>query len=280
VAFRPSVSLTYNLFKGASLRYTLSVTPYAPSLSQLSDIRQQSSNLEVSRGNKDLKVNQGYNNWLIFNWNTKRINFQWRGQYLYRDKPILRTIHAVQDEAGNYQVEYVPINWDYRERLATRITLGWKIIPDVLNLSVYGGVHWNKSVGDGYNHEYCAWEGGGSLSANIGKFSLMAGTSIRIKSMAGVYVDYGENDGYIQLNYTHKNLSLGASWYYPFTSEGWSAGTRTMPNRYLNFDRWTYIKDNGNMLNFNLSWRFSSGRKHKAGQKTLSNSDNDSGIVK
>jgi hypothetical protein len=53
-----------------------------------------------------------------------------------------------------------------------------------------------------------------------------------------------------------------------------------MPNRYLNFNRWTYIKDNGNMLNFNLSWRFSSGRKHKAGQKTLSNSDNDSGIVK
>ena len=280
VAFRPSVSLTYNLFKGASLRYTLSVTPYAPSLSQLSDIRQQSSNLEVSRGNKDLKVNQGYNNWLIFNWNTKRINFQWRGQYLYRDKPILRTIHAVQDEEGNYQVEYVPINWDYRERLATRITLGWKIIPDVLNLSLYGGVHWNKSVGDGYNHEYSAWEGGGSLSANLGKFSLMAGTSIRNKSMAGVYIDYGENDGYIQLDYTHNNLSIGASWYYPFTSEGWSAGTRTMPNRYLNFNRWTYIKDNGNMLNFNLSWRFSSGRKHKAGQKTLSNSDNDSGIVK
>ena len=91
VAFRPSVSLTYNLFKGASLRYTLSVTPYAPSLSQLSDIPQQSSNLEISRGNKDLKVNQGYNNWLIFNWNTKRVNLQWRAQYLYRDKPILRT---------------------------------------------------------------------------------------------------------------------------------------------------------------------------------------------
>ena len=280
VAFRPSVSLTYNLFKGASLRYTLSVTPYAPSLSQLSDIPQQSSNLEINRGNKDLKVNQGYNNWLIFNWNTKRVNLQWRAQYLYRDKPILRTIRAVQDEEGRYMVEYAPINWDYRERVATRLTLGWKIIPDVLNLNLYGGVHWNKSVGDGYNHEYSAWEGGGSLSASLGKFSLMAGTSIRTKSMAGVYVDYGENDGYIQLNYTHKSLSVGASWYYPFTSEGWSAGTRTMPNRYLNFNRWTYIKDNGNMLNINLSWRFSSGRKHQAGRKTLSNSDSDSGIVK
>ena len=280
VAFRPSVSLTYNLFKGASLRYTLSVTPYAPSLSQLSDIPQQSSNLEINRGNKDLKVNQGYNNWLIFNWNMKRVNLQWRAQYLYRDKPILRTIRAVQDEEGRYMVEYAPINWDYRERVATRLTLGWKIIPDVLNLSVYGGVHWNKSVGDGYNHEYSAWEGGGSLSASLGKFSLMAGTSIRTKSMAGVYVDYGENDGYIQLNYTHKSLSVGASWYYPFTSEGWSAGTRTMPNRYLNFNRWTYIKDNGNMLSIDLSWRFSSGRKHQAGRKTLSNSDSDSGIVK
>ena len=280
VAFRPSVSLTYNLFKGASLRYTLSVTPYAPSLSQLSDIPQQSSNLEINRGNKDLKVNQGYNNWLIFNWNMKRVNLQWRAQYLYRDNPILRTIRAVQDEEGRYMVEYAPINWDYRERVATRLTLGWKIIPDVLNLSVYGGVHWNKSVGDGYNHEYSAWEGGGSLSASLGKFSLMAGTSIRTKSMAGVYVDYGENDGYIQLNYTHKSLSVGASWYYPFTSEGWSAGTRTMPNRYLNFNRWTYIKDNGNMLTIDLSWRFSSGRKHQAGRKTLSNSDSDSGIVK
>ena len=227
-----------------------------------------------------MKVNQGYNNWLIFNWNMKRVNLQWRAQYLYRDKPILRTIRAVQDEEGRYMVEYAPINWDYRERVATRLTLGWKIIPDVLNLNLYGGVHWNKSVGDGYNHEYSAWEGGGSLSASLGKFSLMAGTSIRTKSMAGVYVDYGENDGYIQLNYTHKSLSVGASWYYPFTSEGWSAGTRTMPNRYLNFNRWTYIKDNGNMLNINLSWRFSSGRKHQAGRKTLSNSDSDSGIVK
>ena len=49
-------------------------------------------------------------------------------------------------------------------------------------------------------------------------------------------------------------------------------------SRYYKSTGTTQIKDNGNMIYFSLSYNFSHGRKYKADQRRLNNSDNDNGI--
>ena len=279
LTFRPSASLTYPIFKGARLRYTFSMSPYNPSLSQLSDIRQQVNDLEYRRGNKDLKSYRGYNNRLNFDWNYKRVSIQWSGQYIYYNNPIRTSVTAVQTGDGSYYLEYAPMNWRSHKKINSRLNLQWNVIPDHLSISGYGNVDWYKSEKEDIANEYTWCSAGGNVNASLGNFSLTAGADLRTNSLSGYRISYGESNSFILLSYNYKSLNGGVYWYLPF-QKAWKAGYAYLNNPYQQKKSWTYIEDNGNMVCLHLSWRFSSGRKHKAGQKTLSNSDNDSGIVK
>ena len=281
VSFRPSVSLSYPVFKNAQLRYTFNITPYIPSLSQLSDIVQQSNNLEINRGNRYLRPYRVYSNRLTFSWNTNPVNVQLTGNYNYYDKPILTSIHPVLGELGNYLLEYASVNGKAHHSANARLNVQWKIIPDFLAINAYGGVNWYRSKGEDFDNEYKAWILGATMSANYKKFSLVAGASTRPKSLYGYYVNYGEKDSYVQLTYIlNKNFSAGVACLYPFTPSGWTGGSRIMGSSYVEKKSWTHIKDNGNMFCLYFNWKFNSGRKHQAGRKTMNNSDRDSGVVK
>ena len=281
ITFRPSVSLSYPIFKNAQLRYSFFVTPYVPSLSNLSDVVQQQNNLELSRGNRELDPYRVYGNGLTFSWNTKKINVQLTGNYHYYDQPIMTSINPVQDEKGSYLLEYASANGKEHHHVNTRLNVQWKLIPDHLTISTYGGMNWYRSEGLDFSNEYTAWTVGFTLSANYKQFSLVAGADTRPKSLYGYYINYGEKNSYAQLTYSpHKNFSAGIACLYPFTPSGWTGGSRIVGNPYIQKKSWTHIKDNGNMFCLYFNWKFSSGRKHQSGRKTLNNSDRDSGIVK
>ena len=213
VSFRPSVSLSYPVFKNAQLRYTFNITPYIPSLSQLSDIVQQSNNLEINRGNRYLRPYRVYSNRLTFSWNTNPVNVQLTGNYNYYDKPILTSIHPVLGELGNYLLEYASVNGKAHHSANARLNVQWKIIPDFLAINAYGGVNWYRSKGEDFDNEYKAWILGATMSANYKKFSLVAGASTRPKSLYGYYVNYGEKDSYVQLTYIlNKNFFDSICW--------------------------------------------------------------------
>lgn len=281
VTFRPSVSLSYPLFKNAQLRYSFFITPYTPSLSQLSDITQQQNDLEISRGNRDLTPYRVYSNRLTFSWNTKPVNIQLTGNYHYYDQPIMTSIYPVQAEDGSYLLEYASVNGKEHHNAGARLNVQWKLIPDYLTVSTYGGVNWYRSEGVDFSNEYTAWNIGFTLSANYKQFSLVAGADTRPKSLYGYSISYGEKNSYVQLTYSpHKNFSAGVACLYPFTPSGWTGGSRIVGNPYVQKKSWTHIKDNGNMFCLYFNWKFNSGRKYQSGRKTLNNSDRDSGIAK
>lgn len=278
--FRPSVSLSVPLLKNTQLRYSFSINPSTPSLSQLSDVTQQNNNLELTRGNRDLDPYRGYNNQLTFSWNTKRVNTQLTGSYYYYDSPIMTSIRPVQDDGGQYLLEYAYENGKSHQSAGGRLNVQWKIIPDVLNISAYGAVNWYRSEGADFSNEYTSWRGGVTLSAYYKQFALMAGASTRPKSLYGYYINYGEQNSYVQLTYTYKTLTVGAACLYPFTPQGWTGGSRVTGSPYVEKKSWTHIKDNGNMFCLYFNWKFNSGRKYQGGRKTMNNKDSDSGIVK
>ncbi len=276
--FRPVVQLSYPVFKGASLRYTFNSYPSLPSLSSLSDIRQQVTDIEVNRGNRELAPYRSYNNRLQFSWGNKIVSTQLTGSYLYSKNPIMQQIERVDFEDGNYEFQYGIANQKSYSKLNGQLYVEVSIIPDILSVSGYGGVNRFESKGHLYSHTYTAWYAGGDVSLNYKNFSFYGDISNRYESLWGEAVNYGEKSCSLQCSYKWKTLNFGVGMLYPFMSEGWSAGSKLM-NHLVRKEEWTYIKDNGNMFVFTCSWDFNSGRQHKAGKKTMNNVDKETGIV-
>lgn len=276
---RPSLSLSYPIGKNARARYTFSIQPSTPSLSQLSDVRQQNNDMEITGGNSELTPYRSYRNRLTLSWNKGKLSTQLTGTYNHYTDPIMTSILPIQDAHG-YRIAYLPENGKSHRYANARMNLQWTVIPEALIIGAFGGVSWYHSEGTDYSNRYTAWNGGINLSAFYKHFSLLAAANTRPKSLYGYYVDYGEKNCYVQLSYTHRHLTLGVAYLYPFTPSGWTGGRRTINNTYVNKKSWTRIEDNGNMVCLCLQWKFNYGRKHKAASKTMSNKDVDSGILK
>lgn len=276
--FRPVVQLTYPLFKGASLRYYFNSAPSLPSLADLSDIPRQLTDLEVQRGNRGLEPYRSYSNQLQLSWSHRRVDVRLTGSHLYSRRPIMENTTCVENGAGGWLFEYALANQKSYSRLGGALSVSAELIADVLSVSAYGGVNRYESRGHDYSHRYTAWHGGGSVSANYKGFSFYGSLSGRYNSLYGESIDYGETNCVLQLMYTWKTLSAGLGMLYPLQPDGWSAGTRKL-NRLVSKESWTYIRDNGNMVLLQLTWRFSSGRKHQAGRKMLSNQDRETGVA-
>lgn len=276
--FRPSVSLSYKLFEGATLKYVFSSTPSVPALSSLSDIRQQLTDIEVNRGNPNLKPYRSYNNTLQLSWGNKWVDLQLRGGYYFSKNPIMEQVNRVSQADGSYIFEYGIDNQDRYSRLNGQLYANINIIPDMLSLSLYGGVNRYESKGNSYLHHYNAWYGGSDLSFNYKKFSAIVAVSSRYNSLFGETVNYGEKTCVIQCGYRIKNFNVGAGMLYPFQPKGWSGGSKLVSNE-VRKESWSFIKDNGNMFVLTLSWDFSVGKKHNAEGKTTNNVDRETGIA-
>lgn len=277
--FRPMLSLSYPVFKGASLRYNFNCSPSIPSLSALSDIRQQITDLEVNRGNRNLNPYRSYTNRLQLSWGNKRMNIQLSGANRYSKNPIMEQIECVPQADGSYIIEYGSDNQQHLTQWSGRLYANVHVIPDVLSISMYGGVNNFESKGNSYTHHYTAWYVGGDVSLSYKNFSLYGSISNRYNSLYGESINYGEKSSMIECSYKWKNLSAGIGVLYPFTPTGWSAGDKLMNDR-VQKKSWTYIKDNANMMIFTLSWNFNYGHKHKTEDKLMNNMDRDTGIVR
>lgn len=276
--FRPIVQLSYPMFKGASLRYTFNSYPSLPSLSALSDIRQQVTDIEVNRGNRGLDPYRSYNNRLQLSWGNKVLSTQLTGAYLYSRKPIMQQIGRTDFEDGSYEFEYATANQKSFSRLTGQLYVEAKLIPDILSVSAYAGVNRYESRGHTYSHGYTAWYVGGDVSMNYKNFSFYGNIGNRYESLFGETVNYGEKSCVLQCSYTLKAFRIGAGILYPFMSEGWSAGSKLL-NNLVKKEQWTYIKNNANMFMVSCSWNFNSGRRHEAEKKKMSNADRETGIV-
>ena len=77
--------------------------------------------------------------------------------------------------------------------------------------------------------------------------------------------------------YKYKDLRLGVGAFNPFTdnykveNENW--------NQFASYKTKSYIKESSRMFLVSLSYNFSFGRKFKATQRKVNNSDNESGVM-
>ena len=108
--FRPKFTLATNSIKNFRIRLTGSINPQVPSLSQLSEVRQQGSTMQANDGNSTLKATSTYYGDLGFTWNNKIVDVYWGGNMSYTPDAIMTSILPQQQADGSYLYVWKPEN--------------------------------------------------------------------------------------------------------------------------------------------------------------------------
>ena len=274
---RPQLSLSTKITDNLFVRYSGRMSQLSPSLSQLSDVRNQSDELNASDGNTGLKPYTGYSNSLTVSWTRPLFNFQLYGSWYYAPDIIMTSyIPELQDD-GTYMLISKPENQKSfsRKSLAAYFTL--HAIRDILDISLYGDYSNYSSRGLAYSHNYDAWRWGGSANLMLGRWNVSASFYTAPKSYFAESMGKGENQSNLSVSYKYKDLKVGLGVLLLGYPQGYDYVGKT-DSKYLQSTSHTYIKDNGNMVYFTLSYNFSHGRKYQTERKKLHNSDNDNDI--
>lgn len=275
--FRPKLTLASNSIKNFRIRLTGSINPQVPSLSQLSEVRQQGSTMQADDGNSTLKATSTYNGALGFTWNNKIVDVYWGGNMSYTPDAIMTSILPQPQADGSYLYVWKPENQKSFTSYFAYTTLVFHVIPDIFDIQGELQYQHLRSRGLDYSHDFEPLHYGLTASLNLKKWYVEYYFANAWEQLSGESRSAGEKQSTLTVSYKHKNLRLGLSCLLLGYPQGFDYKNRTNSKYYVSRGV-TYIKNNGNMLMFTLGYTFSHGRKYKADRRKLNNSDNETGL--
>ena len=275
--FRPKFTLATNSIKNFRIRLTGSINPQVPSLSQLSEVRQQGSTMQANDGNSTLKATSTYYGDLGFTWNNKIVDVYWGGNMSYTPDAIMTSILPQQQADGSYLYVWKPENQKSFTSYFAYTTLVFHVIPDIFDIQGELQYQHKRSRGLDYSHDFEPLHYGLTASLNLKKWYVEYHFANAWEQLSGESRSAGEKQSTLTVSYKHKNLRLGLSCLLLGYPQGFDYKNRTNSKYYVSRGV-TYIKNNGNMLMFTLGYTFSHGRKYKTDRRKLNNSDKETGL--
>lgn len=275
--FTPTVRLSYNLKKGGFLRYRFNISPAIPSLSALTDVEQAIDTLQIVRGNPLLKTYQQFTNSLSYSYSKKKFNANLSIRHQYYDNPIMESVFV---ESGKLilmdenQKSYQSLNGELMIGTNGANLFGLKDF-----LTLYASVGYIRTWSEGlqYSHTYNDFYYNLMVQLQYKNFSL-GGQFRKVQNyLYGETIKKSENQTVLMAMYTKENFQAGLGVMFPFTNN-YKVGKERISS-VAPFRSETFVRETGQMLVLRVGYTFEFGRKHKAGNKTLDNSDTDSGII-
>ncbi len=146
-------------------------------------------------------------------------------------------------------------------------------------VAVYGGIYRFFNFGEDYTHTYTSFNGGCSLQAYLGRWTLGAYADNGWNFMEGEHCGHQAPAWYITCNY-RMNDAFSISLYvqHPLSQHPLTNKTEVI-SRYVQKEISQHYRDYGNMLTLKLSYRFDRGRKYREIQRTMNHSDKETGIL-
>ena len=272
--FRPKITLAYPLAKNLKVKYDFEVSQHVSQIALVSDVSIKQNAMETLVGNPEITPNSVISHDLRLSYSTSRLTSELQGYYrLNKDCNMEKytrkdgQFYQTQDNGGN-ECSFFFIQSYNR----------WEALPEHLSMTLYGGIYRFFNFTDDYHHTYTAFNGGGSIEAYLGKWTLTAYADNGWNFMEGEHRGHQSAAWYLTITYRLRNLTLSLYAQHPFCKNPRSNKTEVL-NRYIHKEVSQHNRDFGNMLTFNLSWNFSSGRKYRDIQRTINHQDSDTGIL-
>lgn len=277
--FRPKLSLGYRLTNGLHAAYELNTLQKPPRPEKMVDTEMRLNEMEIRVGNPGLRPGRRTEH--TFTLSCRSPRFYTEIRTLYRINAATNMPHIELREQADGRTNYV-----FGERNQGDINLlnisGYAqctIIPEKLTATFSGGMARCFNYGDDYKHHYSAWHWRTTVTARLGKFSLMAYVDNGWRWLEGETKGQNGNACYLSASYRKGNLQVGLYWQHCFESRP-LLNRAELLNEYVR--KVTTVRNGsyGNMVTLNVSWRLSKGKEAKEVEKTLNNNGGESGVMK
>ena len=272
--FRPKLTVAYPLARNLRAKYDFEVSQHVSQIAFVSDVSIKQNAMETLVGNPEITPNRVTSHDLRLTYSTPRIMSELQGywrlnancnmeKYTRKDGHFFQT----QTNAGN-ECSFFFIQSYNR----------WEAVPEHLSITLYGGIYRFYNFTDNYRHTYTAFNGGASVEAYLGRWTLTAYADNGWNFMEGEHRGHQAPTWYLTASYQLKNITFSLYAQHPFCARPLTNKTEVL-SRYIHKDVTLHSRDFGNMLTLNVTWHLSSGRKYRDIQRTMNHRDTETGIL-
>ena len=272
--FRPKMTLAYPFAKNFKIKYDFEVSQHVSQIALVSDVSIKQNAMETLVGNPGITPNRVTSHDLRLTYSTPRVMTELQGywrlnancnmeKYTRKDNFFYKT----QTNAGN-ECSFFFIQSYNR----------WEAIPEHLSVTLYGGIYRFFNFTDDYRHTYTAFNGGASLAAYLGRWTLAAYADNGWNFMEGEHRGHQASAWYLTASYRMKDITLSLYAQHPFCASPLRHKTEVL-SQYIHKEVSQHSRDLGNMLTLNLTWNLSFGRKYRDIQRSMNHHDTETGIL-
>jgi len=273
--FRPKFTVSYPLTNRLKVKYDFEMSQHTSQIALVSNVSIKQNAMETILGNPDIHPNRVISHQLKLSYATPRFTSELQGyyrlnphcnmeKYIRQDGHFYKTQTNADNECNFFYID------SYNQ---------WDIIPEKLTATVYGGIYRFFNFGEDYTHTYTSFNGGCSLQAYLGRWTLGAYADNGWNFMEGEHRGHQAPAWYITCSYRMNNaFSIALYAQHPFSQHPLTNKTEIV-SRYVQKEISQHCRDYGNMLTLKLSYRLDHGRKYRDIQRTMNHSDKETGIL-
>ena len=273
--FRPKFTVSYPLASRLKLKYDFEISQHVSQIALVSDVSIKQNSMETILGNPEIRPNRVTSHHLALTYSSPRFTSELQGYYRINshcnmEKYIRRNGHFYQTQTNaDNECNFFYVN-SYNQ---------WDIILDKLTATLYGGIYRFFNYGEDYTHSYTSFNGGCSLQAYLGSWTLGAYADNGWNFMEGEHRGHQAPAWYLTCNYrVSPALSLSLYAQHPFSQHPLTNKTEVV-SRYVQKEIAQHYRDYGNMITLKLTYRLDRGRQYRDIQRTMNHSDSETGIL-
>ncbi len=273
--FRPKLTASYPLTNQLKVKYDFEVSQHVSQIALVSDVSIKQNAMETILGNPAIRPNRVTSHQLSLSYSTPQFTSELQGYFRLNthcnmEKYIRNEGHFFQTQTNDDN----ECNFFYIDSYNQ-----WDVIPEKLAATIYGGIYRFFNFGEDYTHTYTSFNGGCSLQAYLGKWSLGAYADNGWNFMEGEHRGHQAPAWYFTCNYqVNEMLTLSLYAQHPFSRNPLTSKTEVV-SRYVQKEVSRHNRDYGNMVTFKLSYRLNRGRKYHDIQRTINHSDRETDIL-
>ncbi|MBR1681895.1 MAG: hypothetical protein IJ700_00780 [Bacteroidaceae bacterium] len=297
--FRPKFTVSYALTDRLQARYGFELSQHVSQIALISDVSIKQNRLETLVGNPNLRPNRVTTHDLHLTYTTPRLTLDLQSYARLNANCNLEQYSRV--DGHFYQTQS---NADNQCNLFyTQLYSQWQAIPEKLSFYIYGGLYRFYNRGEDYRHTYNAFNGGASVQAYLGKWTLSAYADNGWHFMEGEHRGYGSPTWVLTASYrlsravtcslfaqqlfashpvTNRTELLNRYIHKTATLRQRDYGnmiTLKLLNRYIHKTATLRQRDYGNMITLKLAIRLDHGRHYRDIQRTMEHQDTETGIL-
>lgn len=273
--FRPKFSVAYHLSNDLKLNYGFEIYQHVSQIVTTSDISIKKNTMETILGNPDIRPNRVTSHQLKLSYSTPRFTSELQGYYRLNAHCNMEKYIRMDDH-----FYYTQTNADNDCRFFYFESYNqYDIISQRFTATVYGGIYRFFNFGDGYTHTYTSFNGGCSLHAYLGRWTLGAYADNGWNFMEGEHRGHQAPVWYFTCNY-RLNDAFAVALYlqHPFCQNPLTNKTEIV-SRYVQKELSQHSRDYGNMLTLKFSWRLDRGRKYRDIHRTMNYRDSGTNVL-